>query len=67
MATLRRVHAGRRIGCGCVDASAQVILVVKNKVALTHKCVEDYRLADKSVLELIQLKEVGLGRGGALV
>ncbi|GIL73997.1 hypothetical protein Vretifemale_4059, partial [Volvox reticuliferus] len=36
---------------------AQVILVVKNKVALTHKCVEDYRLADKSVLDLIHLKE----------
>ncbi|KAG2485211.1 hypothetical protein HYH03_015998 [Edaphochlamys debaryana] len=36
---------------------AQVILVVKNKVALTHKCVEDYRLSDKSVLDLIYLKE----------
>ncbi|GIL54233.1 hypothetical protein Vafri_9807, partial [Volvox africanus] len=36
---------------------AQVILVVKNKVAITHKCVEDYRLADKSVLDLIHLKE----------
>eukprot|EP00198_Chlamydomonas_reinhardtii_P004817 XP_001694153.1 predicted protein [Chlamydomonas reinhardtii] len=36
---------------------AQVILVVKNKVALTHKCIEDYRLTDKSVLDLIHLKE----------
>jgi hypothetical protein len=44
----------------------QVILVVKNKVALTHKCVEDYRLSDKSVLDLIHLKEVRAGAGAGL-
>lgn len=38
-----------------------MILVVKNKVALTHKCIEDYRLTDKSVLDLIHLKEVRRG------
>lgn len=49
-------RAALPVGILCV---AQVILVVKNKVALTHKCVEDYRLSDKSVLDLIHLKEVG--------
>lgn len=37
---------------------AQVVLVVKSRVALHHKCVEDYRLGDKSFLDLVHIKEV---------
>jgi hypothetical protein len=40
-----------------VDPS-QVVLVVKSRVALHHKCVEDYRLGDKSFLDLVHIKEV---------
>ena len=54
------MHLRKQSGGGLTGLrlARQVILVVKNKVALTHKCVEDYRLTDKSVLDLVHIKEV---------